>query len=557
MQRPKAPQLPMQLRVLLAVLMVAAVGRVAGGVLDLHRDGRLEGPTGAFGGGSTAEASGQADPGTGAAPGAPPQAELPQDQPDAAAPQGEPGAQQPDPQLNGDAPPSPPQDAVQAQTASSLAPGAACPGCDVVVVSLCSLRKDHVGVYGLVQPSLTPTMDGLARGGWFFDRAYAAGNSSVSGLSALLTGRFGSSTGVLSSDAVLPASVPSLPELMAGVGYSTAAFAANVPASIQADNGLNRGFQHIELSDERGTGSITAPAVRWLAEQPQHAPVFLTLHTRSAHYPYVVEAPARGTDSTGLAELLWSGSDSDEVQQRIERSGLAMRSALEGQYKLAVARADADVAALVEAQRARGRMQQTIWLLVGDHGESLGQHSELTHGQGYHEPVINIPLLLRVPGMGGQGFLRSLVSQVDVLPTLMDLVGAPTPDAVDGQSMLPLLSGEVATIRDLTLAEGSPGRVGPGGPAGAVIAPPWSLLRQDAGCSGQDAAREDCLYNLVMDPGQSSVVTARHPDLILSLLGAWQQFREPQSGANRTLELDPALAKSLRIAAETPPRGRP
>jgi hypothetical protein len=211
---------------------------------------------------------------------------------------------------------------------------------------------------------------------------------------------------------------------------------------------------------------------------------------------------------------------------------------------------DGDMAALWVALEARGRLDKTVIVVVADHGESLNDHGELLHGDAFYDGVINVPLMIRVPGMPGGRASSALVSQVDILPTILELIGAMSPAGVDGQSMVGLLDGSATSIRSATLSEGGVARqTGPDLP-GAVIAPPWILLKQRRGCGTgpmvMDGEIAVCLYNREEDPGQERSVAASQPEVISMLMARWSGFREARAGAGRQLDLSPAFVEALQ-----------
>lgn len=469
--------------------------------------------------------------------------------------------------------------------------GAVCPGCDVVLITVCSLRRDHVSAYG-EHPGLTPAIDSIEAGGYRFDNAYAASNFTLASLTAILTGRYGSSTGVLGWDKGLVSDVPTLPEVLGYYGYRTGAFTVDAPSGFRPDYGLHRGFQRMEVipsprstPDGRFRGGAPGPAgesaipvSEWIAAQPTNRPIFAMFHSRSAHFPFVIDDDPAGTDPSGIHQLLWEAGMVDARQRGQAMPGMAGGTAQQGvvqitqdplqvavqaagapaveswraRYAEAVHRMDADVAAVLDALRARGTLDRTVILLVADHGESLYDHEELLHGDAYWDSVINVPLLMRVPGLPGDpDGIGSLVSHTDVLPTLLELVGALPPAGIDGASMLPLLRGEVERIRDIALSEGGVARDWGGGPKGAVIALPWTLLRQQRGCgTGQDGPRQaggpaTCLYDLRQDPLQEHNVAREHPTVVTDLLGRWEAFRAARGTEGRSLALDPAFIEEL------------
>jgi len=463
---------------------------------------------------------------------------------------------------------------------------AVCPGCDVVVITMCSVRRDHLGAYG--GEVATPNLDKLADGAFRFDKAYSASNFTLSSLTAILTARFGSSTGVLGWDKGLTSNVPTLPEVLGLYGYHTGGFTVDAASGFRPDYGLNRGFQHLEIiappsdtPDGRqpggptGSGLSAAPAVAWLGAQEADAPFFAMLHTRTAHFPFVVAPPTEGGDPTGITSMLWEdGLVLDDGQIR---PGLAGGTAQQGvpvehspndlfdavraagepgltvwreHYAASVARMDADIGAVWGELERSGRLDKTILVVVADHGESLNEHQELLHGDAYFDGVTRVPLLVRVPGLKGRS-IEAMVSHVDIAPTLMELVGAKAPADIDGVSAVPVLKGEAEVVRATAFVEGGVTLQDPDNPRGAVIAPPWVLLHQDMICGpmGQGAPQPpfDCLFS-IDDPDQTKDLSGENPEVVSTLLARWTGFRGASRGQTvaRELTLDPEFVTLLK-----------
>lgn len=471
-------------------------------------------------------------------------------------------------------------EATDAATATAI-----CADCDVVLVTVCSLRRDHVGRYS-GDPDLTPALDGWMQDAFRLDNAYAASNFTLAGLTAVLTGRFGSSTGVTGWDKGLVTDVPTLPEVLGVYGYRTAAFTTDAPSGFRPDYGLDRGFQHMEIippprdtpdgahrGGEIGPGGATAqPAAAWIADQPTDEPLFVMLHTRTAHYPFVLENDP--SDETGVTQLLWASGETtgqavsmpgtaggttkqgvvemggeDPVQAGVRAAGPAGEAVWRARYREAVQRTDRDVAVLAEALASRGRMDRTVVIVVADHGESLGDHGELLHGDAYYDGVVHIPFLLKVPDATG-GPVPALASQVDLLPTVLELVGATPPAGIDGVSLVPALQGQVAEVRERTVVEGGVSWHDDDHLRGAVISPGWALLRQDRGCDGGASARAagepaTCLYDLSQDPTQTRNRAIDEPERVAETLAWWTAFHEDGADGER-VRLDPAFVEELQ-----------
>jgi len=483
-----------------------------------------------------------------------------------------------------------------ADTRATTRDGVVCPGCDIVLITVCSLRKDFVSRYG-AHPGLTPSIDRIAEGGFTFNRAYAASNFTLAGLTAVLTGRFGSTTGVTGWDKGLTTEVPTLPEVLGLYGYVTAGFTIDAPSGFRPDYGLDRGFQHMRIvtpprdtpdgrfhGGEIGDGGASAqPVVDWLAQQPTADPMFVMFHSRTAHFPFVISPDTDNADPTGVWQGLWEagrvkrvappgtampgmagGTSQEGVVQiqgpdpllvLVQDKGQPAVESWRARYAESVGRMDIDVDRVWKALERRGKLDNTIVVLVADHGESLYDHHELLHGDAYWDTVVNVPLVVRVPGLAGKAEIyEQLVSHVDLMPTLLELVGAVVPADIDGHSMVPLLTGASEEVRDMALVEGGVARQTEPGLKGAVVAPPYVLVRQDRGCDGppgRDPPRKpgepaNCLYNLTDDPGQTTNVALQNQPLIDALMGRWQSFRDARAKEATQLDLDPAFIAELR-----------
>ncbi len=473
----------------------------------------------------------------------------------------------------------------EAPSRTSAPTEAPCAGCDVVVVTMCSVRRDHLGPYSEGE-SLTPRLDALMQGAFRFDDAWSASPFTLASLTAVLTGRYGSSTGVTSWDKGLVTDVPTLPEILGIYGYRTGGFTIDAPSGFRPDYGLDRGFQTMtilppprdtpdgrQLGGAIGPGGASArPVAAWIAQQDRSAPIFAMFHTRTAHYPFVLEDDP--TDTTGVTHLLWDSGNNgargkampgtaggtaqrgvvaiagqDPVQVGVQAAGEAGLAMWKQRYRESIARMDADFGVLADALAARGRLDRTVLVVVADHGESLGDHGELLHGDGYFDGVVHVPLLVKIPGREGRP-VQALASQVDLLPTILELVGAKAPAGIDGSSLNPVIAGDKDAVRAMTLVEGGVSWHADGKARGAVITQDWAMLRQDRGCGEGPRApgsSPSCLFDRKADPGQDNDVSTTHADVVADLTGRWDAFRAARGGTTAAkVPLDAAAVKELQ-----------
>jgi arylsulfatase A-like enzyme/tetratricopeptide (TPR) repeat protein len=297
---------------------------------------------------------------------------------------------------------------------------------NLLLITLDTLRADRVGAYGSNR-RLTPHLDGLAAAGAVFTRAFAHTPMTLPSHANILLGLIPPDHGVHdNANFVVPEEFLTLAELLGGQGYATGAFVGGFP--LDSFFGLDQGFSVYDDSfgkqetgvreadvrgGERKAGDVWASAQKWLREQP--GPWFLWVHFYDPHYPY--EAP----DPFGAR---FAGSP----------------------YDGEVAYTDAILGDLLDDLRVRALEASTLVVCVGDHGESLGEHGETTHGFLAYNATIWVPMVIRAPGIPPR-IVSQNVSHVDIFPTVCDVLGVERPKGLAGVSLLPLMRGKRAPER--------------------------------------------------------------------------------------------------------------
>ena len=298
----------------------------------------------------------------------------------------------------------------------SKAPSAPVARPNLVLVTIDTLRSDRVGCYGYA-PAVTPTLDGLAARGARFATAVAHVPLTAPSHASILTGRTPLGHGVRDNGAyVLPAGVRSVAEELRQAGYRTAGFVSGFP--LKRRFGFDRGFlvfdDHLPRGKdarrtayvERTADATTEAALRWLDAPPPtgapRAPFFLWVHYFDPHAPY--EAPA---------EYMAGG-----------------RAPYDGE----IAFVDAQLGRLLRRVEERAAGEPTLVLVTADHGESLGEHGEDTHGIFLYDSTIRVPLLVAGSGVPAGVVAQTVARGVDVTPTLLDFAGLPA-KGLEGRSL--------------------------------------------------------------------------------------------------------------------------
>jgi choline-sulfatase len=341
---------------------------------------------------------------------------------------------------------------------------------NVVLITIDTLRADHVGAYGYAR-ARTPTLDALAAGGVVFDRAYAAAPITLTSHATLLTGRYPAGHGARDNGIHLSATVPTLAATLRATGFRTAAFVAAFPLDHQF--GLNRGFDvygdHLprspdgKLMNERPASQVVDEAIAWMNNGRQftadssQAGFFLWAHFFEPHAPY-------GDPSSGRSTL--------------------------DRYDDEIAIADREAGRLIAA--LGGRRSQTAIVIAGDHGEAFGEHGEYSHSIFIYDTTLRVPLIVNAPG-GRAARVAERVTLADVAPTAARLVGQSMSD-VDGVDLSPALTGGSLPHRELYAESFAPLLEFGWAPLRSIRSDRWKFI----------AAPRPELYDVDADPAEQT-----------------------------------------------------
>ncbi|MBL8137000.1 MAG: sulfatase-like hydrolase/transferase [Acidobacteria bacterium] len=368
----------------------------------------------------------------------------------------------------------------------------------LVLVTIDTLRADRLGVYGATTVP-TPNLDRIAREGLHAADATAHVPITRPSHASLLTGRFPSEHGLRDNISLpLAASVPTLADVLRAKGYTTAAFVSSFVLSKQS--GLDRGFAHYDDTFETGGGdaalfldSVQRPGDRtiarvgqWLDARPpteKAAPTALWVHLYDPHDPYEPPEPyaSRFADRPYDGEVAWT----DELVGRL-------RTLLE----------------------AHGLWQDALVVITADHGEALGEHGESGHGYFAYETTLRVPFIARGPGLPAGTTIPGIVRAVDVMPTVLDLLGlSASAPATTGTSLAPAFRGGAAPPGTTYAESLTP-----------LVHYQWSDLRvwRDGSWKYILAPRPE-LYDLASDPGETRDLAAAEPARARALRAALEK----------------------------------
>lgn len=355
---------------------------------------------------------------------------------------------------------------------------------NVILISLDTTRADRLGCYGDVN-ARTAAMDGLARSGVLFTQAASPAPLTLPSHSSIMTGLYPTYHGVrLNGTTALSQEQVTLAEVFSEAGYQTGAFVAAFV--LDGRWGLNQGFgkyddqfdltkvKHIDLAGvQRPANQVVDAALRWL-DARKHEPFFAWIHLYDPHTPYEPPEPL-------LSEF--------------GRRGPA------GLYDGEIAFVDQQVDRALSWIRNAGLDQNTIVVVVGDHGEALGSHGEGTHGFFIYDWALRVPFIVRTPFDELQGVrVDAQVSLVDVFPTVLALTGLQASTRVHGRSLVPLMFRQAPPDTVYAYSESMAPDLQFG----------WSALHSLRSPQFKyiEAPRPE-LYDLVADPGEATNIYAQ------------------------------------------------
>ena len=359
---------------------------------------------------------------------------------------------------------------------------------NLLVITLDTIRADHLGAYGNKNVR-TPAIDSLAQSGVLFERCITAAPLTLPSHTSLFTGTYPVYHGVRDNgDFVVPPELTTMAELFEPRGYRTGAFVGAFV--LDSRWGLKQGFQKyaddfdlhqenlISIGDIRRPGNeVVDRALEWL-RQNSSSPFFAWIHLYDPHSPYDPPSPFREEypNDPYLAEIAFADSQIGRVLQFLDSSG---------------------------------ERRRTLVVFAGDHGEGLGEHEEKGHGFFAYQPTLRVPFIVAMPSGRSRGVRRpEIVSLADVFPTVAGLFELPVPAEVQGRSLEPLLLNRGGWTERPVYAETYYAKLHYG----------WSPLTsiQERRYQFIESSEPE-LYDLEKDPEETHNLVAENPALLSSM----------------------------------------
>ena len=406
-------------------------------------------------------------------------------------------------------------------SAALAAPGPLPKALNVVVITIDTLRPDHLGCYGYKQTQ-TPNIDALASDGVRFERAYTAVPVTLPSHTVIFTGTYPTFSGMHDfAGNKLGPNQPTLASVLKDHGYTTGAVVAS--AVLDSRFGLNRGFdfyydhfdfnrlEESNIEEMERPGNVVADVtLDWLQKNYQ-TKFFLWMHLYDPHYPYHPPAPF----STEYKDRPYDGE---------------------------IAFADQQIGRLIRFLKEKNLYQNTLIVLSGDHGESLGEHGEKTHGFFIYNATLHVPLIFHLPiAVAPKARTpKELVNLADLMPTILQILHVDVPADVQGHNLLPVIEGKAeADSRSLYAETFLP-----------LLHFNWSELRSvETDRYHFIEAPKPELYDLSADPSELHNLFAEKPAVAGELRARLKSLIVRDTAGQELAEktgLDPALMERLK-----------
>ncbi len=392
---------------------------------------------------------------------------------------------------------------------------------NVILITISTLRADHVSCLGCERDT-TPNFDDFGEENILFRNVFATSGWMMPAHGSIFTSLYPSVHGATHINKSLGDEHYTLAEILSNNGYYCVGFCCN--PRLDQEHGFAQGFdiyddysvsmilQSLALGNEgtfdinkqRTNALINDAAIRWL-QNNTHKPFFMFVHYYDNHWDYLPPSPYYNLydpdydgpiDGTEIArEPLFSNPPGERDIQHI----IAL-------YDGEVKQTDNDLGEMLKVLKDRGILDNSIVIILGDHGEQFYEHGHTSH-HGVFEELIHIPLAVSIPGTQPKGkgqIVDSLVSQVDILPTILDYLQIPVPDGCQGKSFKPVIEGQVGAVNEFVFAEYTGG-----------AAPDTYAVRSARYHFCQEAGSEPFAYDLAKDPlEQNKILSNDFPTYI-------------------------------------------
>ena len=319
---------------------------------------------------------------------------------------------------------------------------------DIVLILMDTARADHLSINGYFRET-TPVLDSLASSGTIWTRVQGQGSWTLPAMASIMTGLSQRAHGAgYYNDTFygIDTSLPTIPLMLKrSAGFQTAAFFNGVFMS--EDFGFQQGYDYFDCqyapgkANLRNAGETVNDFLQWYdAHRDSTKPLFSAIHFFDPHLPYSPPSPwdtlYSDPKSDNLFNIFWGRrNDVPNLNHGLVEMNSAQLEIMVGLYDGELAYTDSQIGRLLSELQARGTLQNTVFVIVGDHGEEFLDHGGFGHGHTLYQEILNVPLIISGRSIP-IGVNDEVVAQIDILPTILGISGLSVPIWTDGLDIL-------------------------------------------------------------------------------------------------------------------------
>jgi arylsulfatase A-like enzyme len=418
---------------------------------------------------------------------------------------------------------------------------------NVVLISIDTVRYDSLSVFGNPEPT-SPAIDRVARMGTSFSNASASSPWTLPSHASLLSGLYPHRHRVRNHEHKLPEDIETLTEILAGSSMQTAGIVS--VELLGKKHGFERDFDsflYVPEWRELSSGDrflanpgveVTDRALKWLGRNADD-PFFLFLHYYDAHSDYAPRSEyrerfvdpyeGRADGSTGQLLEVRSGTLEYTAEDAAHTKQL---------YEAEIRELDDQLARIFAYLDESGLADSTLVVVTSDHGEEFLEHGSVLHGRTYFDEVIRVPLILRGPGIPAGQVVDVPVSLVDVTPTILDQLGLPVPEAMQGLPLAGTWSAPEAWTRGTVIAEADW--------QNRLPESFWMIRGKRYKLIYDWRNKSPELYDMLEDPEEASDLSEEKPELTSALIQELEDTMESYRSGETRVEISEEELDRLR-----------
>ena len=412
---------------------------------------------------------------------------------------------------------------------------------NLVLISIDTLRADHLSCYGYNRPT-SPTLDKIASEGLLFEDASATSPWTLPSHGTLLTGFYPGQIGLNNKLSKLPSEIETLATVLSRHFFVTGAIVNSIYLSQKY--GLSKGFDYFHYIPESYTTTGVAPiiinqSIQWMQKHINQQ-FFLFLHFYDVHSDYRslpqyekdFVSPYHGVvDGTNKQLLLVR--EGEIVLNKVDTTHLS------DLYDAGIRQLDDQLKKLFDFLRQEVLLKKTFIIITSDHGEEFLEHGKILHSQTHYQEAVHIPLIIHGPGIPRSRKMKEVVSLVDVMPTVLSLLGIPRPSSLAGLDLCPLWQKDNSKALDrFIFIEADKKNVRDD--IKRVVRKGTYKLHYNL------LTKESEFYDLTNDPKERFNIISEFPSLVEVLFAELKKFMKTSKRSKQYITLTPDEIKKLK-----------